>query len=267
MKAYYSVLRLRLMLGLQYRSAAFAGMATQFFFGFMHIMVFIAFYAYSTQPTTMTLDEVVTYTWLKQAFLALIMLWYRDSELFQLITSGNVAYELCRPAGIYEFWYAKLMAQRISAALLRCAPILLVAFFLPEPYRLDLPESVPAFLLFVLTLALGLLVMVAISMLMYISVFVTLSPTGSLLLFGILGDFLAGMIIPIPLMPGPLQQVAELLPFHLIGDLPFRVYSGQIPVSQALISVLKQLVWLTALIGLGKVLLRHALRKVVIQGG
>lgn len=267
MKAYYSVLRLRLLLGMQYRSAALAGVATQFFFGFMHIMVFVAFYAYSTEPTSMSLPEVVTYTWLKQAFLAFIMLWFRDNELFQLITSGNMAYELCRPTDMYRFWYAKLLAQRLSAALLRCSPILLVAFFLPEPYRLSLPPSVTTFFLFLVTLLLGLLVIVSISMLIYISVFVTMSATGSMLLFSILGDFLAGMIIPIPLMPSWLQQIAEMLPFHLTADLPFRVYSGQIPQAEALIGIGKQLIWLTILVWLGKASFRKVLRKVVIQGG
>lgn len=267
MRPYYSVLRLRLLLGMQYRSAALAGMSTQFFFGFMHIMVFIAFYTYSTQPAAMTLAEVVSYTWLKQAFLAFIMLWFRDNELFQLITSGNMAYELCRPTGMYEFWYAKLLAQRLSAALLRCSPILIIAFVLPEPYRLSFPPSWLTLLLFVVTLLLGLLVLVSISMLIYISVFVTMSPTGSMLLFGILGEFLAGMIIPIPLMPSWIQPIVELLPFHLTADLPFRVYSGQIPQADALIGIGKQVVWLTVLVLLGKAAFNKVLRQVVIQGG
>ena len=57
----------------------------------------------------MRLSEVVAYCWLKQAFLAFIVLWFRDNELFQLITRGNIAYELCRPSGMYGLWYAKLL--------------------------------------------------------------------------------------------------------------------------------------------------------------
>ena len=43
MKAYISVFKLRLINGLQYRAAAFAGVATQFFWGIMHIMIYEAF--------------------------------------------------------------------------------------------------------------------------------------------------------------------------------------------------------------------------------
>jgi len=267
MNAYFSVLKLRLQLGLQYRAAALAGIATQFFFGFIHIMVFEAFYAHASGTPPMSLEQLASYTWLKQAFLALIVLWFRDNEIFGLITSGNVAYELCRPVSLYGFWYAKLLAQRISGALLRCFPILLAVFFLPAPYRMQAPPSLASLALFIAVLAIGLLVIGALSMLMYISVFYTLSPAGSMLMFVIISDFFAGIILPLPLMPDWLRQIAELLPFHLTADFPFRVYTGHIPPEEAVWGIFKQLAWLAALIVLGAAWLRKALRRVVIQGG
>ena len=207
MKAYFSVFRMRLINVMQYRVAAVAGVATQFFWGFMFIMIYEAFYQGAVQTQPMELSQLVSYIWLQQAFLVFIVLWYRDGELFSLITNGNIAYELCRPFKLYEFWYAKLLAQRFSGALLRCFPILLIAFFMPEPYRLSLPPDLAAFGLFLVTLILGLLVLVSISMFIYISVFITMSPVGSLLMIGVAGDFLAGGIIPIPLMPVWLQKI------------------------------------------------------------
>jgi ABC-2 type transport system permease protein len=241
--------------------------ATQFFWGFIGIMVFEAFYEHATNTPPISLKELITYIWLQQAFLAFIMLWFRDNELFDLITSGNIAYELCRPCELYGFWYAKLLAQRLSSALLRCYPILIIAFLLPEPYNLPLPPSVTTFLLFLTALLLGLLLLVAISMYIYISVFVTLSPVGSLLMFGVLGEFFAGLIIPVPLMPLWLQKIAFVLPFRWTADFPFRVYSGHIPQSEAVSGLVIQLVYLVILVWLGKIALNSALRRVVVQGG
>lgn len=267
-KPYYAVLRLRLSNGLQYRAAAYAGIGTQFFFGFIFIMVFDAFYAQtSAAAPQMSLSEVVAYCWLKQAFLAFIVLWLRDNELFQLITSGNIAYELCRPSGIYGLWYAKLLAQRLSSALLRCLPILLVSFFLPQPYRLELPPDFAAFFLFVCSLVIGLFLIVAISMLIYISVFITMSPAGSLLMFSVFGEFFAGMIIPVPLMPDWMQRIVYALPFHWTVDFPFRVYTGNISTQDAATGLLFQLLWLAVLIFLGKIAMNKALRRVIVQGG
>lgn len=267
MKAYYSVLKLRLLLGLQYRAAALAGVATQFFWGFMYIMIYEAFYSQGLAQPPISLEHLITYLWLQQSFLAFIALWFRDQELFRLITTGNIAYELCRPTGIYGFWYAKLLAQRLASALLRCFPILIIASFLPEPYRMSLPPDAATLLLFLAALTIGLLLLVSISMFIYISVFVTLSPTGSLLLFGVLGEFFAGMIIPLPLMPDWLQQVAYVLPFHFTADFPFRVYSGHIPQEEAIKGLVQQSVWLIVLVGIGYAALGRALRRVVVQGG
>lgn len=267
MKTYLSVFKMRLINGLQYRTAALAGIATQFFWGFMYVMIYQAFYNHSAGNQPISLGQLVSYVWLQQAFLAFIMLWYRDNEIFNLITSGNIAYELCRPCGLYGFWFAKLIAQRLSGAMLRCFPILIVAFLLPKPYNLSLPTDYLAFGLFVVTLLLGLLVLVAISMFIYISVFVTMSPTGSLLLMSVLGEFFAGMVIPIPLMPGWLQKIAHMLPFRLAADLPFRIYSGNIMTKEAFTGIMAQIVWLIGLILLGKIALKKALRRVVIQGG
>jgi ABC-2 type transport system permease protein len=267
MSVYYSVLKLRLLNGMQYRASALAGVATQFFWGFMYIMIFEAFYEHSTLTPPISLKELITYIWLQQSLLAFIMLWFRDNELFDLITSGNIAYELCRPCEIYGFWYAKLLAQRLSSALLRCFPILIVSFFLPEPYRMTFPPNLTTGLVFLLSLILGLFLLVAISMFIYISVFITMSPVGSTLMIGVLGEFFAGLIIPIPLMPDWLQNIAYLLPFRLTADFPFRVYSGHIPQDEAIIGLLVQLCWLVFLVWLGRVALNEALRRVVVQGG
>ncbi|WP_066390411.1 ABC transporter permease [Neobacillus mesonae] len=267
MKVYLSVLKLRLGMGMQYRTAALAGVATQFFWGFIMIMVFEAFYEHASSTPPISLKELTQYIWLQQAFLVFVMMWFRDNELFDLITSGNIAYELCRPNGLYGFWYAKLLAQRLSSAILRCFPILIIAYFLPDPYNLEFPHSISAFLLFVSSLFLGLFLLVSISMFLYISVFITLSPMGSLLVFGVLSEFFAGLIIPVPLMPDWLQKIANVLPFRWTADFPFRVYSGNIPEHEAAIGLLVQMAYLLVLILLGRKALNGVLKKVVVQGG
>lgn len=267
MKAYYSLFKMRLLKGLQYRVAALAGVATQFFWGFMYIMIFGAFYSSTNAAQPISYRELIQVVWLQQGFLVFIMLWFRDSELFNLITSGNIAYELCRPADLYGFWYARLIAQRLSGALLRCFPILIVAVLLPYPYNFTLPPSFLSFILFAITLALGVVLIVAISMLIYISVFYTLSPVGSLLIFGVFGEFFSGLIIPVPLMPQGLKTLVYILPFRYASDLPFRIYAENIGISEALISIGVQLVWIVLLIVLGRYWMNKALKKVVIQGG
>jgi ABC-2 type transport system permease protein len=267
MSAYLSVFRIRFITGLQYRADAVAGIATQLFFGFIFFMVYVAFYRSSAVEPPMSLSQVAAYVWLQQAFFYLIAFFYRDQDIFQLITSGNIAYELCRPFDLYRFWYTKMLASRISSTLLRCLPLLCVVFVLPEPYRLPAPASLAHFLWFAAALLLSMLLVIAISMLAHISVFWTLSPTGSLLMIGIAGDFFAGRIIAVPLMPEWLQQIVNWLPFRWTSDFPFRIYSGHLSTEEAAWGLMIQLIWLVLLAGGGHWLLKRALRRVVVQGG
>ncbi len=267
MSAYISLFKMRLMQGLQYQVAAFAGVLTQFFWGFMYIMIYQAFYQSTTNVQPISLHQLIVVVWLQQSFLALIMLWFRDNEIISLILKGDIAYELCRPADLYGFWYSRLIAQRLSSALLRFVPILLVASLLPYPYRFSLPDNVITFLLFLITLFLGLIIVVAISMLIYISMFYTLSGVGSLLIFGVLGEFLSGLIIPVPLMPHSLKIIVYLLPFRYCSDLPFRIYAGNIGYHEAILSIFAQIFWIILLFLIGKLWIKKALKRVVIQGG
>ena len=44
MKPYLNYFKLRIITNLQYRTAALAGIATQLFFGFLYIMLYLALY-------------------------------------------------------------------------------------------------------------------------------------------------------------------------------------------------------------------------------
>lgn len=267
MGLYKQIFKLRLREDVQYRIAAISGVATQVFFGFVFLSIYLAFYGENDVANGFTKEHLVNYLWLQQAFLTLIALWIRDNTLFDLIQTGDIAYELCRPVSIYKFWYAKLLASRIAKALLRFLPVILVGFLMPAPFGMTLPKSWGHFMLFVLTMILGVMLNVVLSMFIYISVFVTLSPLGSLLIFGLVGEFLAGMVLPIPLMPEGLRQVVLFLPFSKVGDLPFRVYSGNLSVAYGFKGVISQLLWIAALALLGEWLMDRSVKKLVVQGG
>lgn len=267
MRAYLSIFRLRLVSRLSYRAAALAGVMTQFFWGFIIIVVFLAFKRASPGATDMSDGQFASFVWLQQAFLTFVMLWFRDPELFELIVSGNVVYELVRPRGLYPSWFAKLAAQRLAAAALRCLPILAVAFFLPPPYRLMPPASPASAGLFAAALMIGLLIQVSISMYIYILTFITLNPYATMIFLATLGEFMAGMVIPVPLMPSWLRGIAMALPFRLVSDLPFRTYSGHIPPLEALAGIGQQVLWLAVLVAGGLWSMARVQRRATIAGG
>lgn len=254
-------------MGLQYRTAALAGIATQFVWGFMEINVFYAFHRSDPAAFPMGLEQLASYIWMQQAFLALFMTWFMENEIFDSIMDGNICYELCRPIDIYNLWFARSVANRSSRALLRCAPILLAAFFLPQPYAMTLPPDALTFLCFLIAMLLGMTVTVAMCMLVYMLSFFTVSPQGLRLVFAMTAELMQGTVIPIPFFPPQIRKILELLPFASMENVPLRIYSGHISGGEAVRAMLLQVFWIVALVALGKMICRAAMKKVTLQGG
>ena len=267
MKKYLSFFRLRFMMGLQYRAAALAGMATQFFWGAMNILMYHAFYESDPTAFPMTMEATATYIWLQQALLMLFAAWMIEHEIFDDILSGNVVYELCRPIDVYDMWFFRSMANRLSRAALRCAPILIVAAFLPSGYGMSAPASMTHFVLFLVTAILGFLVTVALFMLVYALTFYTISPSGLRILVSSVVEFFAGAIIPLPFFPDRVRAVFELLPFAAMQNVPLRVYSGSMSANEMTRAIALQVFWLAGLVIIGKALCAFALKRMTLQGG
>ena len=267
MKQYASFFKIRVINGLQYRAAAWAGVATQYAWGFLFLLMYRAFYRSGQNAFPMTFPQLSSYIWLQQAFLALNSSWYFDEDIMSSITNGNVAYELCRPNDLYTMWFVKNAAVRVSRVILRCFPILLVAVLLPKPYNISPPVSPAAGCLFLISMILGLMVLVSFSMLIYITTFYTLSPLGIRILAVSVVEFLAGGVIPLPFFPESLQSILYLLPFASMQNTPYQIYNGFFSWEQILINILLQIFWLSALLFAGKRLMKQALTKVVVQGG
>lgn len=267
MRQYASFFRIRFLAGLQYRAAAWAGIATQYAWGGMTILMFWAFYQNGENSFPMTFPELSSYIWMQQAFLAMFMTWFYDNEIFENITSGGIAYELCRPCDLYTMWFVKNMTIRLSRVVLRCVPILLVAAFLPSPFGVRLPPTLSAAALFPVSMVLGFLVLIAFSMLVYISAFYTISPMGIRILVTSVLEFFTGALIPIPFFPEWLQSMMYALPFASMQSAPFLIYNGHLRTQEALSSIGTQIIWFLALLIAGRLLMKQALKKVVVQGG
>ncbi len=267
MKKYISYFRMWLVMGLQYRAAAFGGVVTQFFWGFMEIAVMHAFMESDPSAYPMTMEATCSYIWFQQAFIAMLSARIFDGEILESVRSGNIAYELCRPVRIYDLWFFRSTASRLSGAGLRCIPILLVAVFLPKSYRLSAPADVRQFAFFLLTLTLAVLVSVAYIMLIYISGLYMVSTDGFRRMCSSLMDFLTGGYIPLPFFPARIRQVLELLPFASMQNVPLRVYSGDLAGAAMYRAIGLQIFWLAAMVAVGRMLCRNAERKLMIQGG
>lgn len=268
MKTYLTLFRLRFINNIQYRTAALAGIFTQVFFGLVFIMVYLAFYnSNSLANAPMEWQQLVSHLWLNQGFYALTFIWVRDSALLEMIKDGNIAYELCRPINFYKKWYATMFGSRLSATLLRMPPLFIVAFLLPHPYKMGLPVSLEAFILFIIAIIISSLLVTALAMIYHLITFFTLDEKGPIAFLVVAGEIFSGGVVPIVFFPLFLQKIAHLLPFKYLIDVPFRIYTGNLSLSNAYPELIGGLIWVIAMIALGYAISSAATKRAAIQGG
>ena len=166
---------------------------------------------------------------------------------------------------LYNRWFCQSAANRCAKALLRCLPILLSSFVASAlsfglTRKSDEHTAVYAVAGFKSRRRSG-----CVHVDLYFDILYPFFSRGASC-DGAIGEFLAGAIIPLPFFPQPFRQIAELLPFAAMQNVPLRIYSGDL-VAHALWQMLgMQLFWLVVLVAGGKFWMARALKRVIVQG-
>jgi len=263
---YCAIFRIRFLNTVQYRVVVFSHIFTGFFWGLMLVLAYAAFYRADPAAFPMTFPQTVSYMWLQQTFLIWFAVVFTDAEIETSVETGSIAYELARPADLYGRWFARACASRAAVTAFRL-PMLVLVFFLPAPYGMSLPQDVFQLAMFLPSMALALGVTVSFTMLMYVTLFYTISFGGVYVMVIAMTSFFTGAVIPFPFFPASVRSILEILPFAAMQNMPLRIYSGNIAGFDAVKGIAFQMFWLVVLIAAGRAFMRRALHKVIVQGG
>ena len=74
-------------------------------------------------------------------------------------------------------------------------------------------------------------------------------------------------MIPITFFPKKVLAILKYLPFSSMQSTPLLIYSGNITGTEILKGIAMQIIWMIILIVIGKVLMNHSIKHVVVQGG
>ena len=263
-RAFSGLLRTALRQQLQYRSAMMAGVVTQIAFGLIYIMVYQAFFREGQGRADLTLMQTVSYVWLSQGTYRM-MPWSGLRDIEAMMRDGRIAFELTRPRDLFGMWYARAMALRTAPLLVNLPLVLAAALLMPGEFALRLPiEFLP---LGALSLLLAMLLTSAVTVALTGSYFWTISGQGINCIVPMLGNLLAGNVVPLGLFPAGIRQVLRALPFASMLDAPLRILVGAVNLQQALELVGLQMAWLIGLLALGRCAIHAGVRKCVVQGG
>ncbi len=249
---------------MQYRVANLAGLTTNFFFLLVHIFVYTAFYAASTEPQPLNLKEIITYFVLCQVSFTLMPFWGARSEVTQAIKDGSVALQLTKPVDFHTYWFADECGRACYFLLMRGFPTFLISILF---FEVTFPEQPIVLIAFAVSMVLAIFMSAAITITIFSSAFWTLDTTGISGMSGSIIMLFSGMLVPIALWPEWLAQIAEWLPFAGLIDVPFSIYLGKITGIGVWMAIGKQMMWNLVFIGLGRFFLSRGFSRLVIQGG
>jgi ABC-2 type transport system permease protein len=263
MRLYWEVARRAYQRQLAYRTSNIAGLITNCVFGYLRAAIMLALYA--TQQTIGGYDrhDAITYLWITQACVMVIALW-GWFEVEQTIKTGDVVSDLAKPFSYLGYWLARDYGRATYFLLFRGGAVLLVGQL---SFGLRWPGSPLTYLVFALSLAIGVAISFALRFLMNLTAFWTTDARGTILAGGALVTFLSGFLIPLTFFPDWARGILAVLPFAGIVQTPSDIFLERLTGGALLAALAQQLAWAAALLLGCQLAVGAATRRVLVQGG
>lgn len=249
-----------------YRQATYAGAFTNTVFGFLkgYVLVAVATGAGGT-AAGYDVPQLLTFSWVGQGLLAVVMMWPGPQDLAERVRSGDVTSDLLRPVDPIWTYCATDLGRAGHGALIRFLVPLAVgalAFDLYTPHR---PGTYP---LFVISVVLATLVSFTLRYLVNLTAFWLLDLRGVSMVYLIVMSLTSGFYFPIAFLPDWLETTMWIAtPFPSLFQAPLDILVERGALADQVRMIAIQIAW--ALLGLlaCHVVQRRAVRKLVVQGG
>ncbi|MFF8383195.1 ABC transporter permease [Streptomyces kanasensis] len=249
-----------------YRLATAAGVFTNTVFGFVLAFTYTALWEERPRLGGYDLPEALAYVWLGQALLAACSLMGGgfEGELIERIRTGDIAVDLHRPTDLQAWWLAADLGRAAFQLLGRGVVPMAVG---ASAFDVALPEHPLTWPAFLVSVALGVVVSFAVWFLVALSVFWLMDGAGVVQVAWLSGLFFSGMLLPLTVFPGGLGEVARMLPWASMLQVPADVFLEKRTGWGLLEAYAFQAGWALVLLGAGRLLQEVATRRVVVQGG
>lgn len=225
-------------------------------------VVWVAVYGHRHSVAGVTLTEQIAYSTLVTVQAAVVTPWGSYS-LVQRVRDGTVGMDLLRPIGFLE----QVVVGQAGGAAASLPYAVVVLPFAVLVGGAVAPASAVAGAEYALALLVGWAVASLLNTVAGMLAFWTLEVSGALMVYSMVSSFLAGALVPLWFMPGPLRAVAEVLPFQASSYAPLEIYLGRVHGLGALGLLGEEIAWAIVTWLVLRVVWSRALRRVVVQGG
>ncbi len=263
-RAYWLILLAGFRRQSRYRLALLAGLLANTVFGLIRASVLGAtLLAAGGHLAGYSYAELMTFVWLGQGLLGSLNMWGR-TDLTERVRAGDIAVDYARPVSVVGAYLATDLGAALYTLLPRGVPALCIGWL-----AFDLAFAPNAINWFIAPFSI--IAGIVISQLVVYSIallgFWVVETRGFMMAYAVGGSFLAGLAIPVRLMPGWLAAIADATPFPSMLQAPLDIAAGRVLGMEAVAVFGGQLAWLTVMGLLVAGISRLGRRHLEVQGG
>jgi ABC-2 type transport system permease protein len=263
MRLFWIITGLSIRRHLTYRAAAWAGLATNLFFGVLRAAVLLALLGSRTEIEGINAQDAITFSALTQAIIAYLSIfgWY---DLMNTVHSGQIANDLLKPIAYFRYWLAIDLGRALVALLLRGVTILVIyALFVP----ITTPPTPAHWLALCVALALAWFVSFGWRFIVNLAAFWSPNALGiGRFAYGIAWVF-SGFFMPLRFYPEWFRAICNATPFPAMVNTVVEIYLGLVEGWALLYLLAQQAAWAVLLYVAAMLIMRAGVRRLVIQGG
>jgi ABC-2 type transport system permease protein len=249
---------------LTYRGAMIGGVAANTVFGIVKAFILTAVWRQRPSIGGYGLSDALTYVFVAQAMIGPMSILTNNLDIPARVRSGDIGIDLFRPLDFQAYWLANDLGRAAFGFVSRSALPFMVGALV---FHLRVPADPRVWAAFLVAVALGVVVSFALRYLAAMSAFWLLDEKGVTGLATVLTSFLGGMIVPLVMFPGWLGQLARVLPWASLVQVPVDVFLGKRTGAALGGAYLFEIGWAVALLLAGRLVTRRARHRVVVQGG
>lgn len=182
------------------------------------------------------------------------------------IIDGSIAMRMIKPVDFDMCFLFQELGTKLMQILMIFLPITVGV----EVYRWIINGafmlSLPMFLLFLVSMILAYLSNFFFNLTYGFLAFYLKNLWGTDIIKGVIVDFLSGATVPLAFM-GAFGQILSFLPFASLSYTPVMIYMGMYTPQQIVFYMGLQMIWLLVFALISKLVLRSAMRRLVVHGG
>jgi ABC-2 type transport system permease protein len=184
--------------------------------------------------------QMLTYI-LGTSLITSIVLATKTFEVGEQITTGNLSNFLIKPISYMKYWFARDMGDKAMNIFFTVIELTIIILLLKPPLFL---QTNPLALFYTLIACLLAMIMYFFfGFLVGLIGFWSNEVWGPRFIIWILLGFFAGSLFPLDILPRPVFQVLQVLPFTYLLYFPLKIYLGQLPIQLILQGFMVSLSW------------------------